>query len=52
MRMRAPPEDVEQQLAQMDREDDSDDEPSPLEEKWPPGTFPGSRSMTTDSSYY
>lgn len=52
MHMRAPPEDIEQQLAQMDLEDDSDDEPSPLEGKGPPGTFPGSRPVTTDSSYY
>jgi hypothetical protein len=51
-RMRAPPDETEQELANPAVEDDSDDGVSPSGERVPPGTFPGTRSATAESDYF
>ncbi|KAL1964817.1 hypothetical protein VTN77DRAFT_6319 [Rasamsonia byssochlamydoides] len=48
VRMRAPPDEGEQQLPGLGENDDSDEEGSPGE---PPGAFP-SKPVTTDSTYF
>ncbi|QKX55279.1 uncharacterized protein TRUGW13939_02371 [Talaromyces rugulosus] len=51
-RMRAPPDEAEQELASLAVEDDSDDGVSPSSERVPPGTFPGTSSATAESDYF
>lgn len=52
IRMRAPPDEIDQSLSALALEDDSEDEVTPAGEKGLPGGFPGSRSATADSDYY
>ncbi|RAO67467.1 uncharacterized protein BHQ10_003479 [Talaromyces amestolkiae] len=56
IRMRAPPDEIDQTLSALALEDDSEDEVppgvSPGSERSLPGGFPGSRSATADSDYY
>lgn len=51
IRMRAPPDDIDQTFASMALEDESEGETTPIVEKGPPGGFPGSRSASTDNYF-
>ncbi|EED13259.1 pH-signaling protein PalC, putative [Talaromyces stipitatus ATCC 10500] len=51
IRMRAPPEKIDQSLSAMTLEDDSEDEVTPAAERGLPGGFLSSRSATADSYY-
>ncbi|GAM33891.1 hypothetical protein TCE0_013f01116 [Talaromyces pinophilus] len=52
IRMRAPPDEIDQSLSALALEDDSEDEVTPGTERGLPGGFPGSRLATNDSDYY
>ncbi|KAH8692028.1 pH-signaling protein PalC [Talaromyces proteolyticus] len=51
IRMRAPPDEAEQQLSSLAIEDDSDEGVASSGERVP-GSFPGTRSATADSNYF